>query len=73
MTDKPSTEPDPRTERIRYDGFRGYLQGRDPTRHLAEAFARRVVARAEQVRYGYKEDASAETIAQDLYYWVGST
>jgi hypothetical protein len=57
-------------ERIRYDGFRAFLLGRDPSRRLADAFARQIVARGEQARYGYAPDAVEQTIARDLYYWV---
>lgn len=59
-----------KTERLRYDGFRAFLLGRDPTRRLAEAFARQIVARSEQARYGYADDAQEKAIAQDFYYWV---
>lgn len=59
-----------KTERVRYDGFRAFLLGRDPSRGLADAFARQVVSRGEQARYGYAHDARAEVIAQDFYYWV---
>jgi hypothetical protein len=63
-------QADAKTERLRYDGFRAFLLGRDPTERLADAFARQVVARGEQGRYGYVADASPAVIAQDLYYWV---
>lgn len=63
-------QADARTERVRYDGFRAFLLGRDPTRRLADAFARHIVARGEQARYGYAPDADARRIAQDFYYWV---
>lgn len=58
------------TERIRYDGFRAFLLGRPPSRRLADAFARQIVARGEQERYGYAHDAAEPTIARDFYYWV---
>lgn len=57
-------------ERLRYDSFRAFLLGRDPTRRLADAFARQIVARGEQARYGYTQDAGEKAIAQDFYYWV---
>ncbi|HET6806512.1 MAG TPA: hypothetical protein VFH59_13845 [Frateuria sp.] len=63
-------QADARTERVRYDGFRAFLLGRDPTRRLADAFARQIVARGEQVRYGYASDAGEKGIARDFYYWV---
>lgn len=59
-----------KTERLRYDGFRAFLLGRDPTRRLADAFARQIVARGEQARYGYAQEAGEKAIAQDFYYWV---
>ncbi|NUO72712.1 MAG: hypothetical protein HOQ10_08360 [Frateuria sp.] len=59
-----------KTERIRYDGFRAFLLGRPPSRRLADAFARQIVARSEQARYGYAKDALERTIARDFYYWV---
>ena len=59
-----------KTERIRYDGFRAFLLGRDPSRGLADAFARQIVARGEQARYGYARDTTENVIAQDFYYWV---
>jgi hypothetical protein len=59
-----------KTERARYDGFRAFLLGRDPSRQLAEAFARQIVARGEQTRYGYARDAGEKAIAEDFYYWV---
>ncbi|MCX7514636.1 hypothetical protein [Frateuria sp. STR12] len=59
-----------KTERLRYDGFRTFLLGRDPTRRLADAFARQIVARGEQARFGYPGDAADATIAKDFYYWV---
>ncbi|SEJ01796.1 hypothetical protein [Frateuria terrea] len=59
-----------KTERLRYDGFRAFLVGRDPTRRLADAFARQIVARGEQARYGYVQGAGEKVIAQDFYYWV---
>ena len=37
-------QSDAKTERARYDGFRGFLLGRDPTRRLADAFARHDVS-----------------------------
>lgn len=61
---------DPRIERIRYDGFRAFLLGRAPTERLADAFARQVVTRGEQARYGYPTNTVARVIAEDLYYWV---
>lgn len=63
-------QADARTERLRYDGFRAFLLGREPTRRLADAFARQIVARGEQARYGYAPDAREAGIAQDFYYWV---
>jgi hypothetical protein len=63
-------QADARTERVRYDGFRAFLLGRDPTRRLADAFARQIVARGEQARHGYAPDAGEKTIARDFYYWV---
>jgi hypothetical protein len=59
-----------KTERIRYDGFRAFLLGRPPSRRLADAFARQIVSRGEQVRYGYAQDAGESAIARDFYYWV---
>lgn len=59
-----------KTERLRYDGFRAFLLGREPSRRLADAFARQVVARGEQARYGYTPEVGERVIAQDLYYWV---
>ena len=59
-----------KTERLRYDGFRAFLVGRDPTRRLADAFARQIVARGEQGRYGYVQGTGEKVIAQDFYYWV---
>ncbi|HEV2538326.1 MAG TPA: hypothetical protein VGU03_01345 [Frateuria sp.] len=59
-----------KTERIRYDGFRAFLLGRQPSRRLADAFARQIVARGEQARYGYPQDAVEPVIARDFYYWV---
>jgi len=70
MALKSSADVDARTERIRYDGFRAFLLGRAPTEGLADAFARQVVMRGEQGKYGYREGEVARTIAQDLYYWV---
>lgn len=70
MTLKPPTDLDPRLERLRYDGFRAFLLGRAPTERLADGFARQVVARGDQGRYGYPHDEGATTIARDLYYWV---
>ena len=63
-------QADAKTERLRYDGFRAFLIGRDPTRRLADAFARQIIARGEQARYGYAGDANEAVIAQDFYYWV---
>ncbi len=63
-------QPNARLERIRYDGFRAFLMGRAPTEALAQAFARQLVARGEQARYGYDDDQTAATIAHDLGYWV---
>ncbi|MGN2241898.1 hypothetical protein ACFWZU_00160 [Frateuria sp. GZRR33] len=63
-------QSDAKTERVRYDGFRAFLLGRDPTRRLAEAFARQIVARGEQARYGYAPEAGEKVIAEDFYYWV---
>lgn len=63
-------QADAKTERVRYDGFRTFLLGRDPTRRLADAFARQIVARGEQARYGYTAEAREKVIAQDFYYWV---
>ncbi|MGN2247121.1 hypothetical protein ACFWZ3_10555 [Frateuria sp. GZRR35] len=63
-------QADAKTERVRYDGFRAFLLGRDPTRRLADAFARQIVARGEHARYGYAPDAGEKVIAQDFYYWV---
>lgn len=63
-------QADAGTERLRYDGFRAFLLGRDPSRRLADAFARQIVARGEQARYGYPPDAGERVIAQDFYYWV---
>lgn len=63
-------QADARTERVRYDGFRAFLLGREPTRPLADAFARRIVARGEQARYGYAQDIGEKAIARDFYYWV---
>ena len=63
-------QADAKTERLRYDGFRAFLTGRDPTRRLADAFARQVIARGEQARYGYTSDATEQVVAQDFYYWV---
>lgn len=63
-------QADARIERTRYDGFRAFLLGRDPTRRLADAFARQIVARGEHARYGYAPAAGEKVIAQDLYYWV---
>lgn len=57
-------------ERLRYDGFRAFLLGREPSRKLAEAFARQIVARGEQARYGFAQDANEGAVAQDFYYWV---
>lgn len=57
-------------ERLRYDGFRAFLLGREPSRKLAEAFARQIVARGEQARYGFAQDANEREVAQDFYYWV---
>lgn len=70
MTSQPASITDPRTERARYDGFRAFLLGRAPTERLADAFARQVVTRGEQARYGYPPNTVARLIAQDLYYWV---
>lgn len=70
MTNDTASATDPRTERARYDGFRTFLLGRAPTERLADAFARQVVTRAEQARYGYPANTVARVIAQDLYYWV---
>jgi hypothetical protein len=61
---------DPHIERLRYDGFRAFLLGRTPTERLADAFARQVVTRGEQGRYGYPANTVARLIAQDMYYWV---
>lgn len=63
-------QADAKTERLRYDGFRAFLLGRDPTRRLADAFAQQIVARGEQARYGYTQDTAEKAIAQDFYYWV---
>jgi hypothetical protein len=63
-------QADARNERLRYDGFRAFLLGRDPSRRLADAFARQIVARGEQARYGYPPGTGERTIAQDFYYWV---
>lgn len=63
-------QADARTERLRYDGFRAFLTGRDPTRRLAEAFARQIIARDERARFGYAKDADEQVIVQDFYYWV---
>ncbi|MEI7037859.1 hypothetical protein [Fulvimonas yonginensis] len=63
-------QPDAKTERLRYDGFRAFLLGRQPSRRLADAFARQIVARGEQVRYGYAEGLPRTAIARDLYRWV---
>jgi hypothetical protein len=63
-------QADARIERTRYDGFRAFLLGRDPTRRLADAFARQIVARGEHMRYGYASEAGEKAIAQDFYYWV---
>jgi hypothetical protein len=57
-------------ERIRYDGFRAFLLGREPSRALADAFARQIAARGQQVHYGYARETRAEVIAPDFYYWV---
>jgi hypothetical protein len=59
-----------KTERIRYDGFRAFLLGREPSRALADAFARQIVARGQQVHYGYPRETRAEVVAVDFYYWV---
>lgn len=59
-----------KVERLRYDGFRAFLLGRPPTRRLADAFARQVAARGEQVRFGFAEGQDEEAIARELYYWV---
>lgn len=59
-----------KTERLRYDGFRAFLLGRDPTRRLADTFARQIVARGEQARFGYAQGTDEKVIAQDFYYWV---
>lgn len=59
-----------KTERLRYDGFRAFLLGRKPSRALADAFARQIVARNEQARYGFAHDATERVVAQDFYYWV---
>jgi hypothetical protein len=59
-----------KTERVRYDGFRAFLLGRDPSLRLAEAFARQIVARGEQARYGYAPDAGEKVVAEGFYYWV---
>lgn len=66
-------QADAKTERVRYDGFRTFLLGRPPSRRLADAFARQIVARGEQERYGYAPDAAEAVIAQDFYYWVCET
>lgn len=63
-------QADAKIERVRYDGFRAFLLGRPPSRRLADAFARQIVARGEQGRYGYAQDAAEPAIARDLYYWV---
>jgi len=63
-------QSDAKTERARYDGFRAFLLGRDPTRRLADAFARQIVSRGEHARYGYAPEAGERVIAQDFYYWV---
>lgn len=60
-------------ERVRYDGFRGFLLGREPSRKLADAFARQIVARGEQARYGFAHDATEQAVAQDFYYWVSGS
>lgn len=70
MTVRPPSDIDAKMERLRYDGFRAFLLGRAPTEQLADAFARRVVARGEQARFGYQENEVANPIARDLYYWV---
>lgn len=63
-------QADAKTERVRYDGFRAFLLGRDPSRRLAEAFARQIVARSEQARYGFAPSADERIVVEDLYYWV---
>lgn len=63
-------QADARNERVRYDGFRAFLLGRDPSRRLADAFARQIVARGEQARYGYPPGTGERVIAQDFCYWV---
>ena len=63
-------QADARQERLRYDGFRAFLLGRTPSRRLADAFARQIVARGEQARYGYAAETGEKAIARDFYYWV---
>jgi hypothetical protein len=63
-------QADARNERLRYDGFRAFLLGRDPSRRLADAFARQIVARSEQTRYGYPPGTGEQAMARDFYYWV---
>lgn len=70
MDADPVIQADARNERLRYDGFRAFLLGRDPSRRLADAFARQIVARGEQARYGYAAETREQAIAQDFYYWV---
>ncbi|HEV2621876.1 MAG TPA: hypothetical protein VGU65_07300 [Frateuria sp.] len=70
MNAKHLIQANAKTERVRYDGFRAFLLGRQPTRRLADAFARQIVSRGERERYGYARDAVESAIARDFYYWV---